>query len=52
MKFSIYSKTLPLAKEIYLKLYGIPETSIEIANMYNKVGDINEIIIKNEDTVN
>ena len=47
MKFKEYSKTLPLVEKIYESLFGKPITSREIANRYNKIGDINELLIKN-----
>lgn len=37
-----YSKTLPKAKEIYLSLFGKPETHKEWAESFNKIGDINK----------
>ena len=39
-----HEKTLPLSKEVCNKLYGKPKTSAEVADMYNKVGDINLIL--------
>lgn len=45
MKFKEYNKTLPLAEKIYNSLYGKPNTSIEIADRYNKVGVINRLLI-------
>lgn len=37
-----YSKTLPKAKEIYLALFGRPETHKDWADSFNKIGIINE----------
>ena len=43
-----YLKTLPLAYEIYFKLFGEPKSHSEWAERFNKVGDINKIIMDNE----
>lgn len=44
-KNTYYLKTLPLAYEIYEKLFDKPKTHHEWAERFNKVGDINELIM-------
>lgn len=46
--FKEYSKTLPLARDIYHQLYGEPKTHTEWAERFNLVGEINNVIIKHE----
>lgn len=46
MTFVEYAKTLPIAEEIYESIYGEPKTHAEWAEKFNKVGDINKILIK------
>jgi hypothetical protein len=41
-----YSKLLPLSKEIYLEVFGEPNTHAEWADSFNKIGKINRLIIK------
>jgi len=41
-----YLETLPKAYEIYEKLFGEPKTHAEWADRFNKVGDINRILMK------
>jgi len=41
-----YLVTLPKAYEIYEKLFGEPKTHAEWAERFNKVGDINRILMK------
>lgn len=41
-----YLETLPKAYEIYEKLFGKPKTHVEWAERFNKVGDINRILMK------
>ena len=45
MKYKEYCITLPLSKKIYGMLYKSPVTSKEIADKYNKIADINRILI-------
>jgi hypothetical protein len=42
----LYFKTLPLARNIYHAIYGEAKTHAEWANSFNIVGDINRLIIK------
>jgi hypothetical protein len=42
-----YLNTLPKAYEIYFMLFGEPKTHIEWADRFNKVGEINKILMKN-----
>lgn len=42
--WKIYKEKLPLANKIYLSLFNKPTTNIEIANKYNKVGEIIRIL--------
>ena len=46
MKFKEYSKTLPLAREIYFMVKGPARTHKEWAESFNTIGDINKLIIK------
>lgn len=46
MKFKEYSKTLEIAEEIYLNLFGKPKTHLEWAESFNKIGQINRSILK------
>jgi len=39
-----WNKTLPTAEKIYQELFGEPETHVEWANKFNKVGVINKIL--------
>ena len=41
-----YLETLPTAYEIYEKLFGEPKTHAEWAARFNKVGEINRILMK------
>ena len=43
-----YSKNLSLSKEIYLKMFGEPTTHSEWANSFNKIKEINELIINHK----
>jgi hypothetical protein len=47
VKWSIYSKTLPMAREIYEAIYPEHTTHVQWAESFNKIGKINRIIIKN-----
>ena len=47
MKFNEYSKTLPMAREIYEAIYPKHTTHAQWADSFNKIGKINRIIIKN-----
>jgi len=47
IKWSIYKKTLPIAREIYEITYPKHTTHAQWADSFNKIGKINEIIIKN-----
>lgn len=49
--WKLYSKTLPLSKEIYLEVFGEPKTHAEWADSFNKIGKINRIIIKHTDDI-
>ena len=46
MNFTEYQKTLPLSRELYEKLFGTPKTHEEWTESFNKVGEINEVLIK------
>ena len=48
MKFTEYSKTLPLAKKIYDMVFGEPKTHKDWADSFNKIGAINREIIKSK----
>jgi len=41
-----YLETLPKAYEIYEKLFGEPKTHAEWADRFNKVGEINRLLMK------
>lgn len=41
-----YSKTLPIAEELYKVLFGKPQSHKEWADKFNKVGDINKVLIQ------
>ena len=43
-----YSKTLPIAKEIYVSLFGEPKTHEEWAERFNKIGTINNHLYERE----
>ena len=45
MTFKTYSKTLPLAKKIYESIAGLPDSHVEWADSFNKIGTINNLII-------
>lgn len=47
IKFNEYSKTLPMAREIYKAVYPEHTTHEEWAKSFNKIGKINLIIITN-----
>ena len=47
ISWKLYSKTLPLSKEIYLEVFGEPKTHSEWADSFNKIGRINRLIIIN-----
>lgn len=49
MKFSTYRKTLPKSKQVYIMLFGKPTTHKEWAESFNKIGDINNVLLKNDD---
>jgi hypothetical protein len=49
--WKLYSKTLPLSKEIYLEVFGEPKTHAEWADSFNKIGRINRLIIKHTDDI-
>lgn len=49
--WKLYSKTLPLSKEIYLEVFGEPKTHAEWADSFNKIGKINRVIIKHTDDI-
>jgi hypothetical protein len=44
-----YLETLPKAYEIYEKLFGEPKTHKEWAERFNKVGEINRILMNKQD---
>lgn len=44
-----YLETLPKAYKIYEKLFGEPKTHAEWAERFNKVGEINRILMDNGD---
>lgn len=48
MKYSEYSKTLYIAEEIYISIFGKPTTHQDFIKMINIKGDINTIIIKDK----
>lgn len=43
--FEKYSKTLPIARNLYENIFPKPTTHIEYMDSFNKIGKINEIII-------
>lgn len=45
MDFFEYSKTLDLSRLIIDKFVDVPKTHTEWADRFNKVGDLNDIII-------
>lgn len=47
IKYKYYSALAPLARKILEALEGTPNTSQEIANRYNKVGDIVAVLFEN-----
>ncbi len=46
MNWTKYNSTLPIAEELYSVLYSEPKTHREVAEKFNKVGDINRLIHK------
>lgn len=43
--YKTYSKGLPLSAELYWKIFPPPATHEEWANSFNKIGEINEIVL-------
>lgn len=43
--FEKYSKTLPIARNLYNNIFPKPTTHAEYMDSFNKIGKINEIII-------
>lgn len=52
LKFKEYSKTLEISRKIYKEVYGEPKTHEEWADGFNKIGNINEIILTEVGTIN
>lgn len=48
--FEDYNKTLHIARELYLKLFDEPTSHEEWAESFNKIGEINEVIMNGTKT--
>lgn len=46
IKYKEYSKTLPIARAVYLEIKGLPKSHREYAESFNVIGRINRVLIR------